>query len=191
MATIPSDAVALQLNVTALGASALTFLTFWPSDETRPLAANLNPAPGQFPTPNAVTVALSAAGQFNVYNDVGAVNVVIDVGGYYTDQSLKELASPEILYAIVNSTGDLVRHEGGSDPGTNRIGGGTYEVEFDRDITACVAIGNPADQSEFGIPSTQVTVVKRGGNAQAVFVQTRSSAGALTDSAFTIVILCA
>lgn len=88
--TIPADAVAVSLNVTALGASELSFLTFWP-DGVQPLAASLNPAPAQPPVPNAVTVDLSAVGGFNVYNNVGTVNIVIDVNGYYTQSSLKEL----------------------------------------------------------------------------------------------------
>lgn len=88
--TIPTDAVALLLNVTALGASEQTFLTFWP-DGDRPLASSLNPAPGQPPVPNAVTVDLSDAGGFNVYNNAGTVNAVIDVNGYYTQDSLSGL----------------------------------------------------------------------------------------------------
>ena len=45
---LPSDAVAIALNVTALGATAPTFLTFWPGGEL-PNASSLNPAPGQPP----------------------------------------------------------------------------------------------------------------------------------------------
>lgn len=88
--SIPTDAVALSLNVTALGASEQSFLTIWPAGE-RPLAASLNPAPGQPPVPNAVTVDLSDAGGFNVYNERGTVDVVIDVNGYYTASSLSGL----------------------------------------------------------------------------------------------------
>jgi hypothetical protein len=89
--TIPSDAIALSLNVTALGATDLSFLTFWPGG-ARPLAASLNPAPDQPPVPNAVTTDLSAAGGFDVYNDAGSVNVVIDVNGYHTRASLQEIS---------------------------------------------------------------------------------------------------
>lgn len=89
--TVPTEAVAVSTNVTALGATEQTYLTFWP-DGTRPLAASLNPAPGEPPTPNAVTVALSASGTFDGYNDAGTVNTVIDVNGYYVASSLEELA---------------------------------------------------------------------------------------------------
>lgn len=88
--TIPADATALSLNVTALGASQLTFLTFWPGG-TRPVASSLNPAPGEPPTPNAVTTTLAGDGSFKVYNEVGTVNTIIDINGYYTKGSLKSL----------------------------------------------------------------------------------------------------
>lgn len=83
---IPADALALSLNVTALNASALSFLTIWAGGE-RPLAASLNPAPGQPPVPNAVVVDLSVDQTFDVYNDAGTVDVVIDVNGFYADHN--------------------------------------------------------------------------------------------------------
>ncbi|MEO6124102.1 MAG: hypothetical protein ABIR32_10375 [Ilumatobacteraceae bacterium] len=85
---IPTGISALELNVTAVGATAPTYLTFFPSDVARPTASNLNPAPGQPPTPNSVTVTLAAAtGTFNVYNLTGKVDVIIDVVGYYDNHS--------------------------------------------------------------------------------------------------------
>lgn len=80
--SIPNEATALAMNVTALGATSPTFLTFW-GDGDNPGTANLNPSPGQPPTPNVVNTPLSAAGTFTVYNDAGSVHVVIDVNGYY------------------------------------------------------------------------------------------------------------
>lgn len=82
---IPSTATAVQLNVTAVGASTLTFLTLWPAGETRPLASSLNPSPGQPPTPNAVTTGLDDDGQFNIFNKFGSVDVLADITGYHTD----------------------------------------------------------------------------------------------------------
>ena len=82
---IPTGATGLSLNVTALGATSGTFLTLWATGATQPTASNLNPQPGQPPTPNAVTTGLSAGGQFNIFNKVGSVNVIVDIVGYYTD----------------------------------------------------------------------------------------------------------
>jgi hypothetical protein len=85
--TIPADAVGLVLNVTAVDATAPTFLAVWPSGQARPEASSLNPAPGQPPTPNAVTTDLGAGNQFNVFNLQGTVHVFADVVGYYADHN--------------------------------------------------------------------------------------------------------
>ena len=79
---IPTDAVALALNVTATNASAATFLTFW-GEGANPGTSNLNPRPAAAPTPNSVNTPLSTSGTFNIYNDAGTVNVIADVNGYY------------------------------------------------------------------------------------------------------------
>ncbi len=86
---IPTTATAVQLNVTALGATSTTFLTFWGSG-SRPNVSSLNPVPGQPPTPNAVTAPLSTTGVFNVYNAFGSVDIVVDIVGYYTDHQHDE-----------------------------------------------------------------------------------------------------
>ena len=91
--TIPTDAVGLSLNVTALDASEVTFWTISPTGVPRPDASSLNPAPGQPPTPNAVTTPISTAGRFDVFNSAGTAGILIDVNGYYTKSSLTELAS--------------------------------------------------------------------------------------------------
>jgi len=79
--------VALALNVTAIGATAPTFLTVWPGG-TRPTASSLNPVPGQPPTPNGVIAQLSTDGSFAIYNLAGDVDVIVDVVGYYVKSSL-------------------------------------------------------------------------------------------------------
>jgi hypothetical protein len=85
---IPADATALSLNVTAINATvAGTFLTFWPTGASRPDASSLNPAPGQPPTPNAVITDISPAGQFDIYNFSGNVDLLVDMNGYYVDHN--------------------------------------------------------------------------------------------------------
>ena len=83
---IPTDALALSLNVTALRAT--------PTDVPHHLARrrttrhlSLNPAPGQPPTPNAVTTKLSVDQEFEIYNNRGPIQLVIDVNGYYANDN--------------------------------------------------------------------------------------------------------
>jgi hypothetical protein len=74
---------AVVLNVTAVSPSARTFITAWPTEEARPLAANLN-APAGDVRANLVTVKVGAAGQVSFYNNSGNVNMVADVAGYFS-----------------------------------------------------------------------------------------------------------
>jgi hypothetical protein len=84
--TLPTATSALQLNVTAVGATQPTFIAVFPAGGAVPTASNLNPTPGAPPTPNSVTATLKADdGMFSVYNLQGSVNVIIDVVGYFED----------------------------------------------------------------------------------------------------------
>lgn len=88
---IPTDAIALSLNVTALDATQLTYLTIWATGDDQPFSSSLNPSPGQPPTPNAVTTELSTNGQFDIFNESGTVNVIVDINGYYADHDHNDL----------------------------------------------------------------------------------------------------
>ena len=84
--SLPTGTAALQLNVTAIGATRQTNVRFFPTGASLPTTANLNPSPGASPTPNAVTVGLAAGdGGFSVFNAFGTVAVVVDVIGVYHD----------------------------------------------------------------------------------------------------------
>lgn len=83
---IPAAATGLQLNVTAVGASAITDLRVYPGAGDPPVASNLNPYPGEPPVPNAVTVKLDDSDRFSIWNNQGNVDILIDVVGYYTDE---------------------------------------------------------------------------------------------------------
>jgi hypothetical protein len=86
---LPGNVASLAMNVTAVRATQRTFLTFWEAGSPRPDTSVLNPAPGEPPTPNAVSVALSDedTGRFSVYNRAGTVEVFADVYGFYTDHA--------------------------------------------------------------------------------------------------------
>ncbi len=84
---LPTGTAGLALNVTAVDATQQTNLRFYPADVAVPGTANLNPAPGAPPIPNAVNVALDATGKFKVFNSFGTVAVVIDVMGVYDDHN--------------------------------------------------------------------------------------------------------
>lgn len=84
---IPAGALAISANVTITTPSSNGFMTVFPADAPLPNASNLNWVAGQAPTPNAVTVDLSADGKIKVFNERGTVNVIIDIVGYYDDHT--------------------------------------------------------------------------------------------------------
>ena len=90
---IPTDAVAVALNVTAVNATATSNIRVYPANLTEvPTLSNLNVTAGAPPTPNKVDVKLSPDGKIRVFNFRGTVNIFIDVVGYYTNSTLKELS---------------------------------------------------------------------------------------------------
>jgi len=91
---IPSDAVAVAMNVTIVNPTAKSNLRIFPADLTTvPTVSSLNWLPDQSPTPNKVDVRLSPDGQIRLFNAFGTVDVLADVVGYYTDATLLELGS--------------------------------------------------------------------------------------------------
>jgi hypothetical protein len=80
---VPGSGVgAVALNVTATNASQQSFLTVWPTGQTRPNTSNLNMTAGRN-VANLVAVGVGDAGQVSIYNDGGTVDVVIDVMGHF------------------------------------------------------------------------------------------------------------
>ncbi|MEO1059399.1 MAG: hypothetical protein AAFY28_21035 [Actinomycetota bacterium] len=89
---IPNSAVGVAMNVTVANGTAQSNLRVYPGDVASvPTVSNLNWLPGDAPTPNKVDVKLSPAGTINIYNQNGNVDVIGDIVGYYTSESLQEL----------------------------------------------------------------------------------------------------
>jgi hypothetical protein len=90
---IPSAGVAaVVLNVTVTDPTAPSYLTVFPTGVAQPVASNLNFVPGQT-VPNRVIVQVGTntadgtSGWVSFFNAAGSVNVIADVGGWFTDSS--------------------------------------------------------------------------------------------------------
>lgn len=81
-AGVPADAEAVILNVTGVSPRLPTYLTVWPAGEPRPVASNLNLAVRDTRA-NLVMAKLGVGGRISIYNHLGAVDVVVDVVGWY------------------------------------------------------------------------------------------------------------
>jgi hypothetical protein len=92
-AQTPADATSVVLNVTGVSPTLSTFVTVYPTGEARPIASNLNLAPGKIRA-NAVVVALSADREVTLYNNSGSTHLVVDLAGYYVAGEAKSLFNP-------------------------------------------------------------------------------------------------
>jgi hypothetical protein len=72
----------IAANVTAVAPSAATFITVWPTGLTRPTVSTLNATAGQV-VPNAAIITIGTGEQFNVFNNSGTMNVIVDVAGVF------------------------------------------------------------------------------------------------------------
>jgi hypothetical protein len=84
---VPATGVsAVVINTTVTEPTASSYLTVYPSGESRPPTSNLNFGAGQT-VPNLVTVKVGADGNVAVYNAAGQVHVVLDVVGWYGEET--------------------------------------------------------------------------------------------------------
>ena len=96
---VPDGAIAVAINLTAVDATAPTYVTAWPGGQQQPTTSNLNPVPG-IAVPNLAIVRLGTAGDINLYNNAGTVHLLGDVVGYFrvgTSVGMSPLAPARLL----------------------------------------------------------------------------------------------
>jgi hypothetical protein len=97
-------------------------------------------------------------------------------------------AAATALWAVVDgSTGARVRQSG--TVSSARLGVGTYEVVFNRNVSTCAfsaVIGNPGA----GFSQGDIAVAVRAGNNNGVFVGTADNAGTFADRNFHLAVFC-
>lgn len=111
---VPATATAVTLNLTAVGATTSTFVTAWPTGNTRPTTSNLNLA-NATPTSNLVTVQLGTNRSVDLYNKSGQVHLLADLAGYYSpDTGAKFVAlSPMRVLDTRTATPNWITVSGG------------------------------------------------------------------------------
>ncbi|MDH6134057.1 N-acetyl-anhydromuramyl-L-alanine amidase AmpD [Kitasatospora sp. MAA4] len=103
--TIPADATAVVLNVTATNATSSSYVSVYPFGQARSSASNLNFTAGET-IPNLVVVPVSN-GKVSFYNFAGSVDLIADVTGYYSPEGASKLttAGPHRLLDTRDGTG--------------------------------------------------------------------------------------
>jgi hypothetical protein len=80
--TGPAGAAAVVASVAVTDTTASSYMTLYPADQSRPTTSDLNWTPG-VTIANLTVPKLSASNTFDVYNQQGSVDFVVDVNGYY------------------------------------------------------------------------------------------------------------
>ncbi len=78
---VPANATGVIITLTAVDATAATFITATPTGTTRSTTSVLNPS-GPAAIANTITMSLGTNGRIDLYNLAGSVNLVADVSGY-------------------------------------------------------------------------------------------------------------
>jgi hypothetical protein len=86
---IADNATAIVVNVIAVNATTQSYFTLWPADVAdKPFISQLNFRESPAIESGTTTVTLSDTGEFDLYNNQGTVELVIDILGYYTPASV-------------------------------------------------------------------------------------------------------
>lgn len=126
---VPSDAAAVQLNVTVVGGNTPSYLTVWGQGDW-PGTSSLNWT-DDTARPNAVSTAIGDDGFIRLLNKFGVVHVVVDVVGYYTTAGIPaafEVVQLEVPLAFA-TPGDTSGNTASCPAGKLAIGGGASVVD--------------------------------------------------------------
>jgi hypothetical protein len=97
------------------------------------------------------------------------------------------------MSAVVRTDGTLAppatRNAGATT--SAKTAGGTYTVQFARDVTNCTYTAVLGDPGTALPPVGSALVSQSGSDTSTVFVETVNSAGALTDASFHLIVFCA
>lgn len=111
---IPASGVtAVALNVTAAEPTATSYLTVWPTGDTRPNASYLNHVAGQT-VPNLVIVKVGTAGRVSLYNADGTAHLLADVSGWWGAGAEFTPITPARLLDTRNGTGGVTGPSSGT-----------------------------------------------------------------------------
>lgn len=178
---IPTSARAVEVTITAVE-SGSGFLRVWPSDLTQPNATFLN-YDDAFNVSNTGTVALCGTSAPLCATDLDvraygtATHVVMDVAGYYVAPMIANVRASGVVESASRLTNVIA------------FGGGAYEVEFDRDVSECTYTAT-IDNYDGSPGGGMIAVDPRSGNAKAVYVQTKNTAGTNTNEPFFLEVTC-
>ena len=150
--------VAIVANVTAVNATASTYVSVYPGPTSlnHPTVSDANPAPGQTAT-NLVVVGVGSDGSINLFNDVGSIDLIVDVVGYYATQSVQPSATYSSTiggpgHAAIYASGMEIVPQGAPNAGDIIIAdtGNNQVAEYTTDGTQLWRVGSEGSGASAG-----------------------------------------
>lgn len=160
---IPADAKAVAVNVTAVHASATTFVRAWPAGGRQPDASVLNADPGREAGAAGVVLGVGGENKISLLNNAGSVHLLVDVTGYYTAAPTagRSFSSLPTAYRALDT----------------RLAGGVLSTGVRRTVPIAGREGVPADATAVVL---NVTSVNPGGNGYVAALPAGSPVGTST-----------
>jgi sugar lactone lactonase YvrE len=143
---IPATAQAYSLNVTVVPAGPLSFLTLWPTGQSRPVVSTLNSFAGTV-VANAAIVPAGTDGAVSVYVSDQS-DVILDINGYFDST---EAANSSSFYAATPCRVADTRGPTGQFGGPSLLGG--HSRDFAVPLSPC---GIPAAATAYSLNVTAV-----------------------------------
>ena len=169
---IPSSATAVTGSIIGVNASSHGFVKVFAYGGSQPVASFLNYSNSVTLSASGTIPVVNGTRNFTVVTSGGTTDLVIQLTGYYVPP----------MWAEVGSSGALVK--GSRVVAVTHVGTGSYQVDFDRDVTGC---GYNATSYFFG---TAMEVEPRSGDANAVFVGAADFNGTGVDTYFYLTVTC-
>jgi hypothetical protein len=107
---------------------------------------------------------------------------------FSTGQPDRDRGSAITLFAVVNADGSLARDFRAVF--SQRFSRGQYEVVFNRDVSDCAYVATIGDSGDRIPPSGEISVARRSGNDNAVFIATYDSDGNPANREFYLAVHC-
>ena len=191
---VPSGISAVVLNLTAVGPTADTYLTAYPSGTARPATSNVN-AVAEATRANLVTVPVGTDGRVRIYNNAGTTHILGDVMGYYHGQAAPSTGIGAQYYTLDPERWFDSRSDGGA------LGPGevvTIAADFGPDAESVVALatnitvtdgstpGHVSAGGEFGAQAPTYSTVNYGARQTVANMSVGASGHSGTDVLFSV-----
>ena len=125
---IPATGVsAVVLNLTATDPSAASYITAYPDTQSKPISSNLNFLYGQTIANRVIVPVVN--GYVDLFNDLGDVQLVVDINGYFTDGSIPSASGSDFNSGSPVRIVDTRKNSGIPYSGATLQSGGTLVVQ--------------------------------------------------------------